>query len=275
MSLTFNCPSCRAQMEVADELAGQTGQCPRCKEVFPIPSPKAPMAVPTARPVGAKPTKIPPLDPWGKEPPRDEDAPRSRTGDRPRRNRPAPQPSGPVWPWLVGIGGVLAVGGLLFASFLVLVSYRKPISNDPRHQIKQQQAQIALFNNQLTTMGRLEGQQAFMQDGIFQVKADLNTNDGADRNNPACRVKRYDIQLIANQTYVIEMDSNAFDCRVRLERMNQVMDERGFFGNRNAQILFRSFDTQIYTVYATSAVPANGPFTLTVREQHRMKPFIP
>ena len=61
MSISFACPECKVQIEVADEHAGQSGQCPRCQNVMIIPSGKQPL--PTM--AGAAPA----ADPWAK--PRD------------------------------------------------------------------------------------------------------------------------------------------------------------------------------------------------------------
>lgn len=274
MSLSFTCPSCKAHMEVPDDLAGQSGQCPRCQHVFTIPSPKAPPFIPVGKPVAGAPTKIPPYDPWAKEPARDDSRPLSSAG-RPRRARAMPpQPSGPVWPWLVGILGALVVGGLLFASFLVLVAWRKPMSFDHRNAIKQQIPPVVV-QNQRVTVGRFDGQRAFFFDGVFQVKADLSPNDPQDPTRFGCKRKRYDIELRAFQNYAIEVDGAQFDPRIRLEPMNDFPRESGGF-NRNTLLFYTpQFNNQMVTIYVSSNQPANGQFTLTVREQHRQKPFFP
>ena len=273
MSLSFTCPSCKAHMEVPDDLAGQSGQCPRCQLVFTIPSPKAPPYIPVGKPVAGAPTKIPPHDPWAKEPPRDDNRPFSSAG-RPRRARAVPpQPSGPVWPWLVGIVGALVVGGMLFASFLVLVAWRKPVSFDNRQAIKNQIPPVGV-RPQRVTVGRLEEQRAFLFDGIFQVKADLSPNDPPDPFRFGCKRKRYDIELRQGQTYVIEADGVQFDPRLRLEPNAEFHRESGGF-NRNTQIVFAPRIDQFVAIYVSSNQPANGPYTLTVREANRPKPFIP
>ena len=121
MSLSFACPSCRAFMEVADELAGRSGQCPRCQHVFVVPSPALGLPKPTLAGKAIPATEmIPPTDPWAEEKPK----PSPRSG-RPRRvHSVPPAPSGPLWPWFIAVPLGLVVAVLLFSSFIVLVSWR-------------------------------------------------------------------------------------------------------------------------------------------------------
>ena len=125
------------------------------------------------------------------------------------------------------------------------------------------------------TTGRLEGNRAFLQAGVFQVRTELTNNDMRDLDKPICRAKRYDIELIANRTYVIEQDSDQFDSLVRVEDFNGPLNQDGRFGQRNASFRFTPIITQIFMVYATSDAPATGTFTLTVREEFMPKPFVP
>lgn len=268
-------------MEVGDELAGQTGQCPRCQHVFTIPSPKQPMPTLVGKAVPSAPTRIPPADPWAQDVPREEDKPRSGAG-RPRRVRAAPkQPSGPIWPWFVGILGALVVGGLLFSSFLVLALWRKSVTKiahvgmmpPPQVGFDIPPPLQVMVNNQRVTVGVLDGQRAFMQNGVFQVKTELNNIDPID--NRGCRTKRFEIELLRDRTYVFEQDSNQFDSLVRIETFNVFVDENGFRFNRNARVMYTPLETQVYTIIATSVDPAFGAFTLTVREQGMPKPFVP
>jgi len=238
--------------------------------------------VPVGKTVPGAPSRVPPIDPWANDAPRnDEDRPRSRTGEsaRPRRARAIPpQPSGPAWPWFVGILGAFVVGGLLFSAFLVLVGYRQRTGIDPRQAIKQQQPppQQLMVHGQRITAGQFDGNRAFLQEDVFQVKAHLDNNDPIDPNhfnNP--RRKRYDIELIAFRPYVIEMESPQFDCRTRVEENGFLNREDGFPGQRNVTIFFTPQQNQIFTIYASSVDPANGPFTLTVRGMNRPKPQVP
>ena len=45
MSISFACPECKAQIEVAEEYAGHAGQCPRCHYVLVIPAPNQPAPI--------------------------------------------------------------------------------------------------------------------------------------------------------------------------------------------------------------------------------------
>ena len=58
MAFTFACPSCRAELLLPDEAAGQTGQCPRCEAVMPIPSSMQPRAL-VVQPAAAIPVALP------------------------------------------------------------------------------------------------------------------------------------------------------------------------------------------------------------------------
>src|SRR5580693_1283460 len=111
MALTFACPGCKAELQLPDELAGQSGQCPRCQRMILIPSPTQHRAVllgaALPAPAGAKPAT----------PARSQSSAADRDPARSRKPRTVPKrASGPIWPWLVGISGTLVCGGLLIAS---------------------------------------------------------------------------------------------------------------------------------------------------------------
>lgn len=56
MAQLVDCPSCRSQLRVPDELLGQTVQCPSCQTTFPAP---AEAAVPSVEPVAAEAPRCP------------------------------------------------------------------------------------------------------------------------------------------------------------------------------------------------------------------------
>jgi predicted Zn finger-like uncharacterized protein len=275
MSLSFACPSCKAQIEVPDELAGQTGQCPRCQHVFTVPSPQQPKAAPVGKTRPGE-TSIPPINPWD-QPERPKSKPALGRLDRPRRARALPpQPRGPIWPWFVAIVGGLTVFALLLSSFIVLVAWRKPRTTDLRLLIE---APAARKPQNGVTVGNLMGQQAFLQDGVFQIRTALTNNDPFDQDFPQNRARVFEIELIGNRDYAIEMDGIRFDPRVRLERKNFFPNnferEVGQVGLRNATIFYRPFRNETFLIIASSVDPATGPFTLTVRDKNRPKPFVP
>ena len=267
MSISFACPECKAQIEVGDEFAGLSGQCPRCEKVIVIPSPN----LPKARPAGASTSSAPPPDAWAE--------PRSARRDEPRgrRRRPPPapkEPAGPLWPWLLGIAGAVAVTVLLFSSFFVLVLWRRPAPT--------RLAPVAVFKNnalnpgEVVVVGQLDGKRAIMQDGVFQIRSQLQPDDRRDPEHPATHCKRYEIQLQANTMYTFELDSNQFNCEVRVESLkDDVLAQSANLGMRNARTEYQPFETKAYFVYASSMQPAFGNFTLTVREANRPKPFVP
>jgi predicted Zn finger-like uncharacterized protein len=273
MSISFACPECKAQIEVGDEFAGHAGQCPRCQQVITIPSPNLPKPKPivVSIPGSSK-------DKW--DDPRDNDRPRSSRGDggRARMRRPPPrQPSGPMWPWAIGIAGAVVVVLLLFISFIVLVSYRKP--EPPRVVIiDTQQGVIPPGNNPQgmgVVVGRLDGPCAFLQDGVFQVRSKITFNDPFDRVALNSRTKHFQVELLDNMDYIIEVESNHFDADIRLETLNRAILGQGF-GNRgalSAVIRVRTgFRQEHLDVWVTNAHQAVGDFTLTIREAHRPRP---
>jgi hypothetical protein len=129
--------------------------------------------------------------------------------------------------------------------------------------------------NQRVTAGALEGQRAVLHNGVFQVRSQLTPDDPIDPIGNICRTKAYDVELIGGRLYVLEGDGLQFDPLVRLERFGQQLGRDGAPGRRNAQLFFQPFQTDVYRVYVSSVRPANGPFTLTVRENNRPKPFVP
>lgn len=265
MSLSFNCPRCMAHIQVADEMAGQTGQCPRCEHVFVIPSPSQPLP---AKPRGAPTAEnVPPIDPWEEKESRQEDKEPARR----RRRTPSSVPGGPVWPWIVGVAGAVVIGILLLCSFFVLVLWRRP---EPPIRIDQHTEVKSDFRR--PTVGRIEGQRAFLDNGVFQIRTALEQNDAADPQEFNCKCKKFEIELRGDRTYMIEQDSMQFDPFLRVENMNrQQLGLNGQRGLRNAKVRFAPPETGIYIVYASSVDPAFGEFTLTVRDVNMAKPVVP
>jgi hypothetical protein len=263
MSISFACPQCKAQVEVGDEFAGHAGQCPRCQNVIAIPSASQPAPVALAEPVSS---------------PR-EAKPKSRParGEEPRRRRspPAPaQPFGPIWPWAVGALAALVFTGLLISSVAVLVFWRRPA---PTQKIEQP-AKAGEPNVTRVTAGRLDGQRATLQNGVFQVRSALTNDDPVDRFHPqiGCLCKRFEIELRKDKVYVLEQESKQFDCFVRVENLQQFqLAKSDDLGVRNARLDFHPNLDGTFIVYATSFEAALGDFTLTIRERDVPKPAVP
>ena len=264
MSISFACPQCKAQIEVGEEHVGHAGQCPRCKKVIVIPSPNQPMPILVGADASPREDPKPRRRPEAKEPPA-----------RPRRTPAMPkQPAGPIWPWVVGVFGAVAIAALLFSSFAVLVFWRRP--EPTRHVALVEPKHGAINEAKGVTIGRLEGQRAVMQNGVFQIRSELHQDDPFDLDHKNSHCKRYEIELIAGRDYILELETNQFDSEFRIEDLNGPLRTR--FGNRGvpvARIDYRPQFTDVYVIYATSLNPALGNFTLTIREQNVPKPFVP
>lgn len=272
MAISFACPECRVQIEVADEHAGQTGQCPRCRLVITIPSPHKSQPVMTAAEVE------PPTEAW--TPPRTRSRPRrgEEEESRPRRSRPAPaprKPMGPIWPWALGVFGAIIVASLLFSSLMVLIFWRRAEPTRPPEPLAiKPPLQQAQGHN--VTVGWLEGRRAMMQDGVFQIRSQLTLADPFDLDHVNSRAKIFDVTFLANRDYVIELDSKHFDGELRLEDGNgPIFTDRGDRFGRTARIHDRPQLNQNLFVHVTSPNGGLGEFTLTIRESHRPKPFVP
>lgn len=277
MSISFACPECRVQIEVADEHAGESGQCPRCQRVIVIPSPKKPMPILTAA------ETVPPADPWA--PPRESGKSKRRPVDadeaRPRRPRATQEPNepmGPIWPWVVGVFGAVLVASLLLSSLLVLVLWRRAEPTRPPQVVEFKPAPQPIINAKAVTVGRLEGNRAVMHNGAFQVRTELTNNDMRDpviNDNQVFRCKRFEIELRRDLAYMLEQDSNDFDSYIRIENLQGAQWFIGDRNIRNCAMHFNPPQTGTYIVYASSVDPALGHFTLTIRERNVPKPFVP
>ncbi len=95
--------------------------------------------------------------------------------------------------------------------------------------------------------------------------------DAHDRRmGNACKV--YSVHFVANNTYVIDHRSNAFDAYLRLEdphgRVVMEDDDSGRFaggGPLDARIVYRAPESGTYRIIATSLDGGFGNYTLTVR----------
>lgn len=253
MSIAFVCPECEARMEVPDEHAGLSGQCPRCQHVFTIPSSNAP---PVRRATPVLPPPIPDAEP---------DTSRPLKNRRPRREPPAPQPRGPAWPWLVGLPTALVVAGLLFSSLMVLNFHRRPAT--PRLAI----AAISTSpssRDDLVSIGKLHGQRVHFDGGAFTLKTLLTPTDPTDNPPNGSRAKRFLLELQPGKLYQIEMESTRFNPFIELkDSAGFVMRNAGNFGNNKAQFDFEPRDPGVFTLRASSMDPRVGLFSLKITER--------
>jgi hypothetical protein len=261
MAISFVCPQCDVQIEVGDEFAGHAGQCPRCQNVIAIPWPMQPESATTV--------SVSPVDPW-EEPSVDVEL--SQQDPEPAEPSASKPAAVPVWAWVIGVVGVFVLWMLLFSSFLVLVFWRR---TEPPRPVPLVEIDPPVINVNGVTAGRLDGQQAFMKDGVFQTRLELDQNDPLDRfTNAPC--KRFDIQLLAGRDYVIEMEGRQSNCNLRLETVNG--PARNVFGNQGFRVATLGYRPQFNencTIHASSANRQLGSFTLTIRERNVPKPIVP
>ena len=217
MALSFACPMCQARMEVGDELAGRTGQCPRCRHVFVVPGPIASPAT----------AAVPPTNPWTTEPTQPASAAASpRNGSRRR--------------WLIAALLTLVVTPLLLSGFIKLMGARKPTAvNRNRGSLPDSIDHV--------TSGQLKGGRAFLDKGVFQIHSELTHNDPLLKS---VHCKRYEIELIAKRVYVIEHDSPIFDTAIHVFDQNDEVAWRGNLGVHKAALIYTPPRTGIYTIYA-------------------------
>ncbi len=274
MAISFPCPNCKTLIQVGEELTGQTGQCPRCQRLILIPSAQTPVPVlldeqgrpvPTAPPLASRRDKPAPV--FGDN----DDRPRSRRG----RTAAEKLPDGPTWPWALGIFGAIVIVILLFSSFVTLFTYR-PREVPSNLIVVEQRRPFAEVP--AVTVGRLEGNRAIMQDGVFQIRGMIAISDPIDFGagvNGLSRHKRYEIELRGDRNYIVEVDGKQFNATVRVEdRFDKNMEFFRGFG-RHARLEYWPLRTEIHTIYASNVDGALGEFTLTIREAGRPKPFVP
>ena len=270
MAITFSCPSCKAHIQVGDDQAGQTGQCPRCERLMIIPS--AQVHRPVLLDADGKP--VPVLVQVSTQPGRSGTQERDEPETRGRRSRVPVEkkPSGPMWPWVLGTIGGIIVGILLFASFLALCNYRPP-EPSPRVQFMQPRAEVV---QRTVLAGRLEGQRAFLQNGVFQLRSNLTTNDPVSAFDAACRSKRYEVDLRRDVGYVIEMDSRQVASTIRVfDRFNNFINSRSNPGIGDASLFHRPQFTDNFFIEVSTTRPGLGEFVLTIREEFVPKPHVP
>jgi hypothetical protein len=107
---------------------------------------------------------------------------------------------------------------------------------------------------------------------IFERRASLTRADPPDPTpelaEVGARMKVHQVAMQPGKTYVIMMDSNAFDPYLRIEtpggRMVAEDDDSG--GDLNARIVFRPQEAGQFRVIATSWDGEVGPFHLRVQE---------
>jgi hypothetical protein len=252
MSISFSCPECEARMEVPDEHAGLSGQCPRCKRVFTIPTSNAP---PVRR---ATPVKPPPV------PDAERDISRPSKNRRPRREPIPPTPRGPVWPWLVGLPAVLLVSGLLFSSLMVLGFHRR--SAPPRPAIAALSTNASPIGN-IVSVGKLDGNRVQLEGGSFAMQSLLTPADPLDGRWNGSRSKTFLVELRPGRHYVITLKSTQFSPLIIFNDPAGIhIRNEGNAGMNTARLEFQPRDAGMFILTASAVNRGVGLFSLTITE---------
>jgi serine/threonine protein kinase len=106
---------------------------------------------------------------------------------------------------------------------------------------------------------------------LVNLKGALNAKDPPDFDNQGKirgRLKIHPIQLTAGKTYVIALNSTAFDAYLRLQNQagKTVAEDDDSGGNLNARITFRCTESGAYRIIASSFNGKLGPYQLIVQE---------
>jgi hypothetical protein len=100
-----------------------------------------------------------------------------------------------------------------------------------------------------------------------------NRADPKSPVNPPNACKVYSVNMKANQTYVIDLESKAFDSFLHVldSTLQSVAADDDSGGNLNARVTFRPMNTGTYHVLATSLDGREGAFALRIRAQDPLK----
>lgn len=304
MAVSMLCPGCGVLFRAAAEAVGRPARCAQCDVVFvlgatsvptrraaepapataenlpppppplPLPSPAEPLVAPKILALAE------PESPPVAEAP---EAPRSVRRSRPTSRR----SSGSPWPIALAIGGgalVLLIGiGIVMAMVIARSERRRPRIAPPVVAVQPApaprdvdfpgppgaQVQPALPGPPLKRLPMT------LQNGFANVQASLTNQDAIDRHRPGCRCKAYQVRLEAGKPYVIDLVA-PFDAYLRIEEVGGAIlrqdDDNG--EGLNSRITFVPARTDTYVLIATSFGPAQGNFTLTVRElRNQQRPF--
>jgi hypothetical protein len=111
---------------------------------------------------------------------------------------------------------------------------------------------------------------------LLDVAAKLTKDDPKDKDRGGtCHYKSYKIELKANTTYKIQLDSKDFDAYLRLlgpDGKELTYDDDGAHDGLNAKIIFDCEKDDTYAIIATSfAHPDTGEFHLRVQVTEKEK----
>jgi hypothetical protein len=112
-------------------------------------------------------------------------------------------------------------------------------------------------------------QAALGADGQYSTNNELTAVDACDTAHPTNPHKRYEVQLEAGRTYVIDHVSQDFDAHLRLtdELGKELARDDDSGGNLNARIRFQPPRTSRYMIHAGQLFSRPGRYTLTIRAE--------
>jgi predicted Zn finger-like uncharacterized protein len=303
--ITFSCPGCQATFRLPDEMAGKSARCSKCNHKFtvpggvtaaaPAPVAKPPQpAPPPAPPPPAKKVALNPVpevleaeiiddepvarrraEPMEAEVIDDaafEERPRSRRSrrdedddygrrdegedgrDRPRRRRRRRQAG--------SLGWVLAtLGGISFV-LAIFFGFMMGVAGSSRARI------VPAGGGGGGGPGPGIVIDAPAGGGAFEEDNQLTRGDPLDKVMFRSRAKQYRREMQAGKTYVIDLQSNAFDAFLRLEGPNgEILAQNDDFQGLNSRIVFQPQRTDNYVIVATSLDGRIGPYRIIIREQ--------
>jgi predicted Zn finger-like uncharacterized protein len=309
MAISCACPSCSTPFRVADELAGKRVKCPKCLMVFTLPATVPEPVMARNEPPSVKKVAAPINDLFREPEPRDTGRKASRRDTRdddrdsdPDRDRDLPRSrrskargsGGSAMPWVLGLGGAAALLFLLCGGAVVVIGIATftgqnkvaAVKNAPPGGPAPMQINVPIQPQPpVMPQGKVEGPKVQMvqglgarvalTNGLFQTNDQLTVTDPADPKDIRFRCKLYRIDLQAGRSYVIDMESTAFDAYLRLEDANgrALMEDDDSGGNLNARMHFTPNQTGSFVIVATTFNDNTfGPFRLTVRESNVAKP---
>ena len=179
--------------------------------------------------------------------------------DLPRGRRRAP--SRPAGSWLPIIAGLLGGGALVLflcvgsaALGFVLLFRAGDRVNRARERANNDRNVVAV------------GKMVFDQHGVLALNDPFDPTP--ELAEVGARMKVHQVRMEAGKSYVISLNSDAFDAYLRVESpTGKVLAEDDDGGDLlNARLVFRPTETAVFRVIATSWDGRTGPFHLFVQE---------
>jgi len=116
---------------------------------------------------------------------------------------------------------------------------------------------------------KVAGGELKFKDGAASVDAKLDNTDNKDTVRKQSLCKIYTVKLAKGKTYQIDMVSKAIDSYLRLEdaKGTELAQDDDGGGFPDARIVFECKEDGVYRIIATTFAPAEGEFTLSVKEK--------